>query len=614
MLMGFQWLLLSLLKLLFFIKYFSLKDIALDWVLLSIKFDAAALAYYYAPFLLLFLFPLQFFISVRVFRALSFLWYGIGTVVWLSIACIDLPYFSYTSSRITFGFLAYMQSTNEAFNQIPFLVLKYSWAVLLFFLLTILSAFFYKKATVKQLITSFSIGKMLVSIGGYGFLCGCLLLIGRGGVNLRPMSLLDAYAVDNPAHATLALNAPYTFVRTYGKVGVSEGIPENYSSTLFHHHLKKNSAFKSKNIVLIVLESFSNDYFGKDHLEFSYTPFLDSLKQHSLVFENTYANGRRSIEALPAILSSIPSLMPVDYITSIYAGNNIESLASILKSKGYFSSFYHGGHNGTMSFNTFVQSARFDAYVGRTEYPGPVTHENEWGVHDHYFMNYWLESLQKTPEPFLSTFFTLTSHQPYTLPAELSSMFKTDSLELPILKTIRYTDYAVAQFMKEAKLQNWFDHSIFVFTADHCAPSSMKVSENMHEYNYHIPFFIYDPSSNLSKKMKDITSQIDIMPTILDYLSFDKPFYSMGVSALDTAVVHMSSHYAGGMHHFYANNSYMSFNKEVNGKYVLQHKSPISQLDTVDYERYIENNELLYFSDYIHLFNNAMVQNKLSLE
>src|SRR5690606_3286191 len=119
--------------------------------------------------------------------------------------------------------------------------------------------------------------------------------------------------------------------------------------------------------------SFSKEFFGafnkdKNNGTYTgYTPFLDSLTGHSLSFTYSFSNGRKSIDGLPSVVSSIPSL-GVPYFLSPYSGNRINSLASLLKEKGYHSSFFHGAPNGSMGFEAFMNIAGFEAYYGLSEY------------------------------------------------------------------------------------------------------------------------------------------------------------------------------------------------------------------------------------------------------
>lgn len=309
--------------------------------------------------------------------------------------------------------------------------------------------------------------------------------------------------------------------------------------------LKTDSTFNQKNVVFIILESFSKEYMGYFNKGKGYTPFLDSLMQHSLVFENSYANGKRSAEGIPAILASIPTLMTEPYLTSVYGANTISSIASILKTKGYNSSFYHGGTNGTMGFKEFCSIAGFDKYYGRTEYNNEDDYDGNWGIWDEPYLQYFNQELSQKKEPFMSAVFTLSSHHPYLLPEKHKQKFKGGTI--PIHACIEYTDYALQLFFKSAQKQKWYNNTLFVLTADHTG-----ISEGIYYGNqigmYTIPIVFFDPSQNKSEKNYTLTQQLDILPTVLDYIHYPDSFFSFGKSVFDTTQSPMNIQFYNGFY------------------------------------------------------------------
>src|SRR5690606_21548593 len=159
-----------------------------------------------------------------------------------------------------------------------------------------------------------------------------------------------------------------------------------------------NKDFKAKNIVIIILESFSREYIGSFNPDLEkngykgYAPFLDSLKRQSLSFDNAYANGRKSIEALPSVLSSIPGINE-PFVLSYYSGNKISSIGGILKNKGYHTSFFHGAPNGSMGFSSYIKMAGIDHYYGKNEYNNDEDFDGMWGIWDEPFLQYFARTL-----------------------------------------------------------------------------------------------------------------------------------------------------------------------------------------------------------------------------
>src|SRR5690606_17812963 len=190
----------------------------------------------------------------------------------------------------------------------------------------------------------------------------------------------------------------------------------------------------------------------------SYTPCLDSLMQSGALFTNAYANALHSSAAIPAILAGIPAITAPTFSTSIYANNNVNSIASLLQNKGYKSAFFHGGTNGSMSFDLFTKNAGYDAYYGRNEYNNEKDYDGTWGIWDEPFFQYFNRKITTLPQPFHAAIFSLSSHHPYKLPKHYTP--KINNATLPIHQVIQYTDHAVKLFFEAAKNQSWFHNTI----------------------------------------------------------------------------------------------------------------------------------------------------------
>ena len=171
--------------------------------------------------------------------------------------------------------------------------------------------------------------------------------------------------------------------------------------------------------MVLIVESFGNEWVGAAGAKKSFTPFLDSLTTESLYFKNGIANGKKSIEAVPSIFASLPSLLEIPYISSQYGNNRIEGLPRILKKEGYTSAFFHGATNGSMKFNGFAAQAGFDHYYGRTEYNNEKHYDGSWGILDEYFNPWTARKLSTLKQPFLASLFTLSSHHPFYIPPHM---------------------------------------------------------------------------------------------------------------------------------------------------------------------------------------------------
>ena len=224
------------------------------------------------------------------------------------------------------------------------------------------------------------------------------------------------------------------------------------------------------NVVVFILESFGREYWGAmnysrkiENFE-SFTPFLDSLAQHSLVFSNGFTNSRKSIHGMPAVLAGIPSF-DVSYTSSQYSNQSLQSLVSIAEEMEYSTSFFHGAPNGSMGFLGFSQVLGFDKYYGKNEYDNNADYDGIWGIWDEPFFQFTQDKLSEDTSPFLATIFSVSSHAPFKIPQKYEGEFKEGYVAMH--PCVQYTDYAIARFIESSKKEPWFENTIFVFTADH---------------------------------------------------------------------------------------------------------------------------------------------------
>jgi uncharacterized sulfatase len=272
--------------------------------------------------------------------------------------------------------------------------------------------------------------------------------------------------------------------------------------------------------VILILESFSAEYWGAGNGGNRYTPFLDSLASQSLFCQRNYANGRASIEAMPSVLAGLPSLMQEPYIDSAYQSNEMLGLGTLLGQHGYTTSFFHGGKNGTMHFDDFMHLAGMQRYVGLNEYPHRQDYDGTWGIFDEPFLQFTATELTKQQQPFATAIFTLSSHHPYKIPEKYRGKFKKGTL--PIHESIGYTDYALQHFFATARQQPWFSNTLFIITADHT--QRLETPEYLNPLGqYRVPLLFYHPQRTLPKADPNrITQQVDILPSILDYLGLER--------------------------------------------------------------------------------------------
>ncbi|NLJ43503.1 MAG: LTA synthase family protein, partial [Bacteroidales bacterium] len=241
------------------------------------------------------------------------------------------------------------------------------------------------------------------------------------------------------------------------------------------------------------------------------------------------ANGKKSIDAMPSILASLPSL-ETPYIISHYANNTINALPGLLKPLGYYSAFFHGAPNGSMGFDSFARMAGFDDYFGLDQYPDPKDFDGMWGVWDEPFLTFFANKLGTFRQPFLASVFTISSHHPFKVPKHYENRFPKGPA--PILEVIGYSDNSLRTFFNIASRQPWFKNTLFVITADHTNESVRKEFQNNYG-SYSIPIIFYRPDGELQGFKHKIAQQIDIMPSVLSYLNYRGEFIAFGNNLFD---------------------------------------------------------------------------------
>jgi phosphoglycerol transferase MdoB-like AlkP superfamily enzyme len=242
-------------------------------------------------------------------------------------------------------------------------------------------------------------------------------------------------------------------------------------------------------------------------------------------------------------MASMPSWMSQDYVNSYYQSNHLASSGAYLKTNGYDVSFYHGGENGTMSFNNFIAITGGGSYYGMNEYPDKNDYDGNWGIYDEPYLQYVADQLNHKPRPFFATVFTLSSHHPYRIPEIRQQQFTEGTL--PIHRTIRYTDHSLRQFFEAAKKTDWYKNTVFIITADHSAENEQDYYQTS-QGKYEIPFFVFDPSQDLSTMTGEYAThtfqQLDILPLVLEYGHYPRSYFSFGKMAQQGGAIQYFDH------------------------------------------------------------------------
>lgn len=509
----------------------------------GLAFDTTAILYTNSVFIFLSIVPILKNTNIGYQKFLFYFYFATNLLAY-STNFLDFVYYKYTFARTTSVILDVVKhETNKSVLFFSF-ANDYWYIFTLFILCSALWVYLYKRIRIKSIKPAKNIPYFGFSI--IGLMLAVLLAVGgiRGGdfkKATRPINLLDASRhVKNIVHSDIVLNTPFAIYRTlftnsFSKItydGVTDQIIEKQIQPIKSYH---NNLKSKPNVVLFIVESYGREYIGAFNKDAnipdykSHTPFIDSLAQHSFIFTNAYANGRQSIHGMSSVLAGIPSFKDA-FTSSPFPKQKIESIVSTLKSEGYDTSFFHGAANGSMGFLGFSNILGIDHYYGRTEFNNDAEFDGYWGIWDEPFLQFMKNTLDKKKTPFFASAFTVSSHEPYIIPEKYKDRFKEG--DVPMHKCVEYTDYAFQRFFNEAQKQPWFSNTIFVLVADHS--NQIFYDKYRKPINrYAVPILIYQPNSTYVGVDTDLAQQIDIYPTILDMIGYDKPFRSWGRSLFD---------------------------------------------------------------------------------
>ncbi|WGQ10787.1 LTA synthase family protein [Pedobacter gandavensis] len=300
----------------------------------------------------------------------------------------------------------------------------------------------------------------------------------------------------------------------------------------------------SPNVIMIVLESFSADFMGKFGNEQSITPVLDSLADQSLFFTNMYATGTRTVRGMEALSLAVPPT-PGNSIVRRKNNKQLSTIGSIFANKGYKTTFFYGGDGyfdnmnqyfGNNGFNIVDRGRKLaigDDYktdrkrIANSE----VNFENAWGISDEDLYGAVIKDADakfSAKQSFYNFVMTTSNHRPFTYPKgkiDIPSGLNRDG-------AVKYTDYAIGQFLKKARTKPWFSNTVFIIISDHCASSAGKNEIDVDKY--HIPAMIYNLPGASPSRVEKVCSQIDLYPTLFSVLNWSYTNNNYGLNVLDS--------------------------------------------------------------------------------
>ena len=512
----------------------------------ALKFDTISILYLNTAFLALSLLPFRF-REKKWYQQMLFWIYTITNTLGIIILNLaDTVYYRYTFKRITAEELHFFRE-NDNTGDILWKSIGENWyLVLVAIALIALMVYLYKKvpyqgSTITKRWLYYPVQILLLGLGVAIYFIGIRSSFDRKAI---PATVGHAaFYTQTAAQTSIILSNPFCTLRTlraqqfqtlhYFDDATVEKIftPYHYPSGNFKYQIGQ------KNIIIFVLESFNREHsqFMMPHLNPNggYTPFLDSLMCEGYAFTNAYSNGRKSIEALPSILASIPSYQ-VPFALLPEAVGEMKALPTILEENGYSTHFFCGATENQMGFEAIGKMTGIRHFHNRADFEKQHPngdYANVWGIWDMDFLQFTEQEINKLQKPFFTTIYTLTSHHPFDLPQEYADKMPTGVN--PLQPCVAYTDLSIRKFFEKAQKEPWFQNTLFIFVADHAGGYNAHEESQTTKGSTAIIYFMYTPDHSLQGLGAEVSQQLDIMPTTLGLIGYKQPYFAFGRDAFN---------------------------------------------------------------------------------
>ena len=432
-------------------------------------------------------------------------------------------YFFYNEFGVRYNFIAvdYLIYTTEVIGNImeSYPIIPLFTAI---FVVTGLATWWIYKKTKDSLLQLPNLVQKLTLLGVFAVLLGVSLSFAEK-INLKKGNIFQQEIAANgmvkfyEAFSNNTLDF-FTFYPTVDQKTAEKNTLLPLGTTTLSRTITSDKPELQKNVVLISIESLSAAYMKAYGYEESVTPFLDQLAQKSLFFTNLYATGNRTVRGLEALTLCIPPTAGESVIKREKENKNKFTTGSVFKSKGYSVKYLYGGYSYFDNMKDFYGGNGYQIVDRDNFTPEEITFANVWGVCDEDMAKKAISEMNKdykAGKPFFHHWMTVSNHRPFTYP-EGKIDIPADSKSRK--GGVKYTDYSIMKFFEMAQKQPWFKNTVFVIVADHCSSSAGKTELPMDKYR--IPAMIYSPEFVAPQKFSQVTSQIDVMPTVLGLLNF----------------------------------------------------------------------------------------------
>ena len=365
---------------------------------------------------------------------------------------------------------------------------------------------------------------IVFSILALNFLCI------RGGLGVAPNSQSMAYFSTHQILNHASLNTEWNLISSMLAASKTNKNPylyfeENKAKEEIKklYNVEKDSTLsvlktERPNVVLIILESFTANLTKTLGDEVGVSPNFDRLIENGILFTKIYATGNRTDKGLIGTLTGFPTLGTGSIVKWPEKMQKIPAISQKLYNAGYRTSFFYGGESEFDNYKAFILGHSYQKLIDKNSY-AQKDMNSKWGAYDAVVFSKQLQELNQSRQPFFSTILTLTNHEPFEVPGK--AKFGTKDNISKFKSTAYYTDSCINAYLNEAKKQEWYKNTLFVFIADHGHRLPKNKYEIFEPERYHIPLLFYGDvikEEFKGKKFNQVGSQQDVPSTLLSQL------------------------------------------------------------------------------------------------
>lgn len=596
----------------------------------GIRFDACILAYFNSLFILMRFVPWPWNYNRKWVSASNWLLI-ITNSLSLILNLADTAYFPFTGYRMSWQGFMNVMSDSETFGLLISYFSRFWWvylaggASIALMVWAITRIKFVQAENHKG--TTYWITKICI------FLLACVFTVmcmrGWTGLKDRPIERATGVThVSNIRHFSAILNTPFSVFYSIGKNVAIERKEIFTSSELKKIRTgavhNKDLVMNKRNVLVIVIESggsiHSNNFNpieGDTMYNRSFT-FVDSLAKSSLINRHLFASGRSSCQGITHIFTGLPYFGSSYLVESPYTGNVFDSPARLLAKEGYDTRFYYGCTKGNYHIDETARLSGFETVLSRESYNNEEDFDGKWGIWDMPMADFVVRDLTEANDngtPFFASWFTITAHEPNVFPLD-EDVTDYNYPKASPERAMEYTDRSLRHFFGLARQQPWYENTIFVITSDHGQRNYNDYhTKNIYCYG-HLPFMIYTPSNIVEPGIIDDMpmSQIDIAPTLLDLVGYNKPYITFGTSIFNTSRPHYGITESFGQYHLFGNKYMVTLadpGKPIDEVYDITEK-PYPQTPLKEYDTAATDSMVIWFNALMQDFTTRINDDKLN--